>query len=215
MPHQLPPLPYAIDALEPHIDARTMELHHDLHHGAYVTALNAALDAAPAALRDKSPVWLLRNLAQVPAAIRTDIRHQAGGHLNHSLLWTSMSPRGAGVSDGACAGAIARDFGSIAQFEGFFEQAGSKHFGAGWVWLVASSSSPTELRIMTTSEHDNPITHGYQPLLVNDLWEHAYYLKHENRRPTYLHEWWPLVDWQAVEQRYDGVMENAKAPQHA
>ena len=215
MTHRLPPLPYGIEDLEPHIDARTMTLHHDMHHAGYVAALNAALNLAPAALRDKPLEWLLCNLAKLPEAIRTDIRHQAGGHLNHSLLWTSMSPAGGGVPGAAFAGAIARDFGSLEDFKTLFEQAGAKHFGAGWVWLVTRPSLTAELRIMCTNEHDNPISHGYQPLLVNDLWEHAYYLKHENRRPTYLHEWWGLVDWQAADTRYDNAIEIATAQQHA
>ncbi len=206
MPHQLPPLPYAVDDLEPCIDARTMTLHHDLHHAAYVKALNAALAAAPATLRDKTPEWLLTNLGKVPDAIRTDIRRQAGGHLNHSLLWTSMSATGGGSPGGALAAAIDRDFASIDAFKTQFEQAGAKHFGVGWVWLVTGPSPATGLRIMTTSEHDNPLSRGYQPLLVNDLWEHAYYLKHENRRPTYLHDWWQVIDWQTVEARHGSAV---------
>ncbi len=214
MLHTLPPLPYGIDALEPVIDARTMALHHDKHHGAYVTALNTALEAAPLALRDKSAEWLLCNLSKVPEAIRTEIRHQAGGHLNHSLFWTSMSASGGGPPVGALSRAIARDFGNIDDLKSFFEQAGSKHFGAGWVWLVTRPSPTAELRIMCTNEHDNPIAHGYHPVLVNDLWEHAYYLKHENRRPVYLHDWWPLVDWQMAETRYAGAIQTASAQQH-
>lgn len=213
MPHQLPPLPYAIDALEPCIDARTMTLHHDMHHAAYVAALNAALAAAPAMLRDKTPEWLLINLGKVPEANRTDIRHQAGGHLNHSLLWTSMSPSGGDAPGGALAAAIERDFASVDAFKTQFEQAGIKHFGVGWVWLVTGPSPATSLRIMTTGEHDNPLAQGYQPLLVNDLWEHAYYLKHENRRPAYLHDWWSVVDWQAVSARYASALQSDRQQQ--
>jgi superoxide dismutase, Fe-Mn family len=201
MIHQLAPLPYAVDALEPHIDARTMTLHHDMHHAAYVKALNTLLTAAPADIKDKTPEWLMENLAQVPLSIRDDVRRQAGGHLNHSLLWTNMSPDGGGTPGGALAVAIKRDFDSIDAFRHEFEQAGEKHFGAGWVWLVVGPSPRLNLHILTTNEHDNPLSDGYQPLLVNDLWEHAYYLRHENRRPDYLHKWWAVVDWNAVADR--------------
>jgi Fe-Mn family superoxide dismutase len=201
MAHQLPPLPYASDALEPHVDARTMTLHHDMHHAAYVKALNTALSSAPEALRDKSAAWLMSNLSQIPTALRSELRHQAGGHLNHSLLWTNMSPTGGGRPEGALASAIDRDFTDFDAFKKAFEQAANKHFGAGWVWLVAGPAPQLALHIVTTNEHDNPLTDGYQPLLVNDLWEHAYYLKHENRRPEYLALWWSVVDWPAVAER--------------
>ena len=196
MIHQLPPLPYAVDALEPHIDARTMTLHHDMHHAAYVKALNTALSSAPDNLRDKTPAWLLSHLDEVPSALRNELRHQAGGHLNHSLLWTNMCAQGGGTPSGALAVALARDFVSFEAFKTQFDQAADKHFGAGWVWLVMSTSSVPKLHVMTTNEHDNPLADGYQPLLVNDLWEHAYYLKHENRRPDYVKGWWSVVDWQ-------------------
>lgn len=201
MLHQLAPLPYAVDALEPHIDARTMTLHHDMHHAAYVKALNTVLSSAPESLRDKTPAWLMSNLSQAPMAIRNELRHQAGGHLNHSLLWASMSPTGGGEPSAALSVALARDFSSIAAFKTRFEQAGAKHFGAGWVWLVAGPSPQLGLHILTTDQHESPLTDGYRPLLVNDLWEHAYYLKHENRRPDYLHGWWSVVDWNAATER--------------
>ena len=213
MDHQLAPLPYAYDALEPCIDARTMTLHHDMHHAAYTKALNKALSTAPEMLRDKSPEWLLSNLAQVPVALRTELRHQAGGHLNHSLLWSNMCAAGSAAPNGALASALERDFVSLDAFKRQFEQAASKHFGVGWVWLVAGPSPQIELKIVTTAEHDNPLTDGYQPLLVNDLWEHAYYLKHENRRPEYLHDWWAVVDWNTVQQRLaNAVAAGADAP---
>lgn len=136
MLHQLAPLPYAVDALEPHIDARTMTLHHDMHHAAYVKALNTVLSSAPESLRDKTPAWLMSNLSQAPMAIRDELRHQIGGHHNHSLLWASMSPTGGGAPSAALSVALACDFSSIAAFKTRFEQAGAKHFGAGWVWLV-------------------------------------------------------------------------------
>ena len=214
MLHQLAPLPYAVDALEPHIDARTMTLHHDMHHAAYVEALNTVLASAPAALRDKTPEWLMSNLGQVATAIRDELRHQAGGHLNHSLLWASMSPTGGGAPSGALAVALERDFSSIAAFKRQFEHAASTHFGAGWVWLVAGPSPELGLHILTTDAHENPLSDGYRPLLVNDLWEHAYYLKHENRRPDYLRGWWSVVDWNAATERLaNAVCAAQDAPQ--
>jgi Fe-Mn family superoxide dismutase len=211
MIHLLAPLPYAADALEPHIDARTMTLHHGMHHAAYVKALNTVLSAAPDELKDQTPEWLMSNLSQAPLAIRAEIRHQAGGHLNHSLLWTNMSPRGGGTPDGSLAAAIKRDFDNLETLKNKFEQAGAKHFGAGWVWLVVGPSPQLNLHILTTNEHDNPLTEGYQPLLVNDLWEHGYYLKHENRRPDYLHGWWAVVDWKVVAERFAKAVHAAQA----
>lgn len=216
MLHQLPPLPYAVDALEPHIDARTMTLHHDMHHAAYVKALNTVLAAAPDVLKDKSPEWLMGNLDRVPVGIRSELRHQAGGHLNHSLLWENMKPGGSDAPAGALAAAIERDFDSLENFMARFDEAGAKHFGAGWVWLVIGPSPQLHLRVVTSDEHDNPFTDGYQPLLVNDLWEHAYYLKHENRRPEYLKGWWAVVDWEVVADRLASAVSavsNEDAPQ--
>ncbi len=214
MAHHLPPLPYAIDALEPTIDARTMTLHHDMHHAAYVNALNTVLATAPDVLRDKTTAWLLSNLGQVPLAIRNELRHQAGGHLNHSLLWTSMSATGGGTPTGALAIALARDFVSFEAFKSQFELAGTKHFGAGWVWLVAGPAPQLGLHIMTTNEHDNPLSDGYHPLLVNDVWEHAYYLKHQNRRADYLRDWWSVVDWNAVTARLANAVGVAQDAAH-
>ena len=211
MNHLLAPLPYAVDALEPYIDAPTMTVHHDMHHAAYVKALNAVLSAAPAELKDKSPEWLMQNLSQVPLPIRDQIRQQAGGHLNHSLLWANMSPRGGGTPGGALAVALKRDFDTIETFKKKFEHAADKHFGSGWVWLVVGPCPQMNLHILTTNEHDNPLSEGYQPLLVNDLWEHAYYLKYQNRRAEYLHGWWAVVDWNAVADRLANAMSTTQA----
>ncbi len=200
--HTLPPLPYHPAALEPHIDARTMVLHHDLHHAAYVEALGRVLEAAPPALRKESAGWLLRNLDQVPDALRTGVRNSAGGHVNHSLLWRSMSPGGGGDPAGLLAEAVEQAFGSCRKFRARFEHAGSTLFGSGWVWLVKAPGDRGALQVLTTSGHDNPMSDGSFPILLNDTWEHAYYLKHENRRPEYLKRWWAVVDWTEVARRF-------------
>lgn len=203
MKHLLPALPYAAAALEPLIDARTMVLHHDLHHAAYVKALNLALASAPESLREQTAEWLLINLNKVPENIRAAVRNNAGGHVNHSLLWQVMAPlvEGGGAPTGPLATALADAFGSVEQFKTRFEEAGSQLFGSGWVWLVKERQGGDRLQVLTTSGHDHPLTRGYFPLLVNDVWEHAYYLKHENRRPEYLKGWWPLVNWAEVARR--------------
>lgn len=201
MKHVLPPLPYAVSALEPHIDAHTLMLHHNMHHASYVKALNLALESAPASLQNKSADWLLLNLSLVPAEIRTDVRNNAGGHVNHSLLWHAMAPDSGGTPQGPLADAIDRSFGSFGKFKKQFEEAGSELFGSGWVWLVMTEDDDDRLQILTTSGHGNPMTQGYAPLLVNDVWEHAYYLKHENRRPDYLKGWWSVVNWQEAARR--------------
>lgn len=201
--HVLPALPYDVAALEPHVDARTMTVHHDMHHASYVKALNEALATAPAALLEKSAAWLLQHLNEVPEKIRTAVRNNAGGHVNHSMLWRAMSPAGGGAPEGVLAKAIERDFGSFEQFKQQFEEAGTKLFGVGWVWLVKSGNGAGALRVMTTIGHDTPISAGHTPLLVNDVWEHAYYLKHENRRAEYLSDWWAVVDWQEAARRLD------------
>ena len=200
-PHTLPDLPYAVSALEPHVDAPTMSLHHDMHHAGYVAALNKAMASAPAELRAKSALWLLENLTALPGALRNTVRHNAGGHVNHSLLWTSMSADGGGAPSGPLAAAIEQDFDSLASFKKQFEKAGEEFFGVGWVWLVIGSEPGAKLEVMTTAGHDNPVMHGHTPLLVNDLWEHAYYLQHQNRKAEYLHEWWSVVDWRNVAAR--------------
>jgi Fe-Mn family superoxide dismutase len=202
MKHQLPLLPYDVSALEPYIDARTMQVHHDMHHATYVKELNKALQSASAVLQEKTATWLLLNLNKVPEDIRTTVRNNAGGHVNHSFFWRSMAPRHADERPlGRLAAAIDTNFGSFKKFKSYFEEAGGKVFGSGWVWLVRSPGA-NKLRILTTSGHDNPIMQGYVPLLVNDVWEHAYYLNYENRRPDYLHNWWPVVNWQEASRRF-------------
>lgn len=199
--HVLPALPYAHDALEPHIDSRTMALHHGMHHASYVKNLNSALAKYPA-LRECSAIWLLLNPGKIPGEARTALRNNAGGHVNHSMLWRTMTPDG-GEPAGALADAIKRDFGGIEQFKVRFEEAGGKVFGSGWVWLARTQPDGGKLEIYTTSGHDNPLVQGHIPILLNDVWEHAYYLRHENRRGDYLKGWWPLVDWREVTRRFE------------
>jgi Fe-Mn family superoxide dismutase len=218
MTHLLPALPYAVSALEPHIDARTMMLHHDRHHGSYVTALNLALAAAPEPLRQKTAEWLLLNPGKIPENIRGAVRNNAGGHVNHGLLWRAMAPDGGGQPTGKLAEAIEHGFGSFEKFKTRFEEAGRRLFGSGWVWLARTQNGDGKLQILTTSGHDNPLAQGCFPLLVNDVWEHAYYLKHENRRPEYLAGWWPVVNWPEAARRLaqsDGVELSAPTAQQA
>ena len=201
MPHTLPPLPYPPTALEPHIDAQTMEIHHGKHHNAYVTNLNAALEKAPE-LAGKSLDDLLRNLASVPEAVRTAVRNNGGGHWNHSQFWPSMSPNGGGAPSGKLADAINKSFGDFEKFKEAFNAAGAGRFGSGWVWLVNEGG---KLAITSTPNQDNPLMDGKPaPLLGNDVWEHAYYLKYQNRRPDYLKAWWNTVNWAEVEKRFNG-----------
>lgn len=202
MKHQLPPLPYDHAALEPHIDVRTMVLHHDKHHASYVANLNAALEDFPE-LHERSAAWLLLNPDKIPEAARTAVCNNAGGHLNHSLLWRVMSPAGGGAPVGPLADAIKRDFGSFEQFKAQFAEAGAKLFGSGWVWLARVQTDGGKLRVYTTAGHGHPLTQGHFPLLVNDVWEHAYYLKHENRRPDYLKGWWAVANWEEVGRRFE------------
>jgi Fe-Mn family superoxide dismutase len=202
MKHQLPPLSYDYAALEPHIDVRTMQIHHDKHHAAYVEKLNAALDKHPD-LQDRSPAWLLLNLSEVPEGVRTAVRNNAGGHLNHSMYWRAMSPKaGGGAPKGPLADAINRDFGSFEKFKAKFDAAGEKLFGSGWVWLVRDANTG-KLEVTTTQGHDNPIMEGQFPLLLNDVWEHAYYLKHQNKRPDFLEGWWLVASWQEAARRFE------------
>ncbi len=206
--HLLPALPYDVAALEPHIDARTMTLHHGKHHASYVENLNSALAKYPE-LRGHTAIWLLRNADQVPQEIRTAVHNNAGGHVNHSMLWRAMSPGGGGEPTGALADAIKLDFGSFAQFKVQFETAGSKVFGSGWVWLARTQQDGGKLEVLTTAGHDNPLMQGRFPVLVNDVWEHAYYLKHENRRPDYLNAWWAVANWQEAARRFELVDDTA------
>ncbi|XHX76355.1 MAG: superoxide dismutase [Stenomitos frigidus ULC029] len=198
-PAQLPPLPYAYGALAKAIDAETMRLHHDNHHATYVKNLNEALAQQPN-LQNRSVEALLRDLDSVPEAIRTKVRNNAGGHLNHTLFWQLMSPNGGGQPTGAIAQAINQSFGSFENFKKQFNEAGGDRFGSGWVWLVRNPQG--QLQITTTPNQDNPIMEGSFPLLGNDVWEHAYYLRYQNRRAEYLNNWWNVLNWQVVNQRF-------------
>lgn len=197
--HTLPKLGYTYDALEPHIDAETMSVHHSKHHASYVAKLNEALKKTPD-LKSKPLDWLLTHLDEVPPSVKTAIRNNGGGHLNHTMFWQLMSPNGGGDPVGPLADAIARDFGDADEFRREFEAQGAKVFGSGWVWLTADDGG--KLSVVTTGGHDNPLMDGLTPILVNDVWEHAYYLKHQNRRPDYLSGWWAVTDWRAANDRY-------------
>lgn len=205
---QLPPLPYDYAALEPAIDARTMVLHHDQHHGAYVEQLNTALEKF-SGLHGHSATWLLSNLTKVPEPIRAAVRHSAGGHVNHSLFWRAMSP-GAEEPSGALKKAIVRDFGSVQRLKSLFEVAGHKQFASGWVWLVRNEMDG-KLKVITTAGHENPLLNGDYPLLLNDVWEHAYYLRHQNRRAEYLEGWWAVTNWKEAARRYDACERSTPA----
>lgn len=200
MPYEVPPLPYAYNALEPTIDEETMHLHHDRHHAAYVNNLNAAVQKHED-LFQKTPVQLLQNLNGVPEDIRTAVRNNAGGHVNHSMYWVIMQPNGGGEPTGALREAINQAFGSFENFKTQFNQAGAARFGSGWVWL--SMEPGGNLRIESTANQDNPHTEGRTPILGNDVWEHAYYLKYQNKRPDYLNAWWNTVNWGAIGKRYE------------
>ena len=202
MPYQLPPLPYAYDALEPHIDSQTMTLHHDKHHAAYVNNLNAAVEKHPE-LAAKSAEDLLRDLNAVPEDIRSAVRNNGGGHVNHSMFWTIMGPGKGGAPQGALADAIRSTFGDFEAFKKLFADTGTKQFGSGWVWLVRARDG--KLAVMSTPNQDNPISSGLRPVMGNDVWEHAYYLKYQNRRADYLAAWWNVVDWAAVARRFDAA----------
>jgi Fe-Mn family superoxide dismutase len=195
MAHKLPDLPYAYDALEPHIDTRTMGVHHDKHHAAYVNNLNKALEGYPA-LQEKSTLQLLQDLDAVPQDIRTAVRNNGGGHVAHSMFWHCMDPKGGGEPSGSLARAIDESFGSFGNFKDAFGKAAATLFGSGWTWLCANEAG--ELQVSTTPGHDHPMFQGLAPLLVLDVWEHAYYLKYENRRPDYIAEWWDVVNWSYV-----------------
>ena len=200
MAHELPPLPYAFDALEPHIDARTMEIHHDRHHGTYVTNLNAAL-AGHADLEAKSIEDLLADLSAVPENIRTAVQNNGGGHANHSLFWTVMGGSGHAHPHGGLASAIDTTFGSLEAFQEQFAQAGITRFGSGWAWLIKTSDG--SLEITSTPNQDNPWMDGSgTPILGLDVWEHAYYLNYQNRRPDYIGAWWNVVNWDELERRF-------------
>ncbi|HEX6481834.1 MAG TPA: superoxide dismutase [Ktedonobacteraceae bacterium] len=199
MAYEVPPLPYDYNALEPYIDTQTMQLHHDKHHAAYVSNLNAAIQNAPqfASLPIEQ---LIQRLNEVPDNIRTAVRNNGGGHLNHSMFWQIMSPNGGGQPGGDLASAINSTFGSFDQFKAAFNDAGVKRFGSGWAWLVLDPSG--KLVVTSTANQDSPLTDGSFPIMGNDVWEHAYYLKYQNRRPDYLNAWWNVVNWNEIEKRY-------------
>ena len=198
MAFTLAPLPYGYDALEPFIDTQTMTIHHDKHHAAYVTNLNAALDKHP-----ELGSWSLNDLVQklndVPEDIRTAVRNHGGGHYNHDMFWQIMAPKAGGEPSGALAKAIDGDFGSFANFKAEFEKAAMGRFGSGWAWLVVKGD---KLAVVSTANQDNPLTDGMQPLAGIDVWEHAYYLKYQNRRAEYAGAWWNVVNWEEVAKRY-------------
>jgi Fe-Mn family superoxide dismutase len=204
MAYKLPPLQFGYDALEPYIDAETMELHHDKHHQAYVDNLNKALEPYPQ-LTDLTIEDLLRRLDQVPETIRTAVRNNGGGHANHEFFWEILAPHAGGSPKGAIAGAIEKDFGSFERFQSLFADAAAKHFGSGWAFLVVDRSTQ-RLEIMSLPNQDSVLLHGTPGLLCCDVWEHAYYLKYRNRRPDYLGAWWKVVAWDVVDRRLRDVV---------
>ncbi len=202
MAFSLPSLPYAFDALEPHVDARTMEIHHGKHHQAYVNNLNAALESHPE-YQNKSIEEILATLDSLPEAIRTAVRNNGGGHANHTLFWEVMKPGGSSQPSGALADAINSSFDSFDGFKEKFADAAAKRFGSGWAWLVASTNGALE--ITSTPNQDTPLMEGRTPILGLDVWEHAYYLNYQNRRPDYIKAWWNVVNWDEVARRYTAV----------
>jgi Fe-Mn family superoxide dismutase len=201
MSFTLPPLPYAPDALEPHIDKLTMEIHHGKHHNAYVTNLNKALESAPALSHKTLEELLANNCAIVPENIRTAVRNNGGGHINHSMFWKIMGPSGGGAPVGNVAQAIVGAFGSFDAFKEKFNAAGVGRFGSGWAWLLKTASG---VEIISTANQHSPIMEGKNPVFGCDVWEHAYYLKYQNRRPDYLAAWWNVVNWKEIEDRFNG-----------
>ena len=201
MPFELPPLPYPYDALEPHIDEATMRVHHDKHHQAYVDNANKALEGTEWA--DRPVEEVLRNLEALPQDRLAAVRNNAGGHANHALFWEIMSPDGGGEPEGALADAISSAFGGVEDLEAQVNDAGVKRFGSGWTWLVVDAGG--SLAITSTANQDSPVSDGQTPILGIDVWEHAYYLKYQNRRPDYLAAWWNVVNWPEVARRFDEV----------
>jgi superoxide dismutase, Fe-Mn family len=199
MAFEVPPLPYGYDALEPYIDEETMHLHHDKHHAAYVNNLNNALANYPD-LQSKSAEELIKNLNGLPEAVRMAVRNNGGGHVNHSMFWQIMGPNGGGEPQGALAQAITSTFGSFQAFKEKFNAAGAGQFGSGWAWLIANKSG--QLSVSSTPNQDSPLMQGQTPILGCDVWEHAYYLKYQNKRPDYIAAWWNVVNWDAVADRY-------------
>lgn len=199
MAYELPPLPYAYDALAPTISEETMQLHHDKHHAAYVTNVNNALKDQPN-LANMSPEDLMKNINQVPENIRTAVRNNGGGNVNHTMFWEIMGP-GGGAPTGRLAEAITSTFGSLDALKAAVNDAGVKRFGSGWTWLVKTADG--KLAVVSTANQDNPMSEGHFPILGNDVWEHAYYLKYQNKRPDYLAAWWNTVNWDAVNKRFE------------
>ncbi|HEU4326555.1 MAG TPA: superoxide dismutase [Roseiflexaceae bacterium] len=199
MAFELPPLPYDHSALEPHIDTQTMQIHHGKHHAAYVTNLNNALKDH-ADLQSHSAEDLIRNLNDLPEAIRAAVRNNGGGHINHTLFWEIMGPNGGGEPTGALAQAINKTFGDFATLKQQINDAGVKRFGSGWSWLVTDKDG--KLSVISTANQDSPLMEGLTPILGVDVWEHAYYLKYQNRRPDYLSAWWNTVNWEKVAERF-------------
>jgi Fe-Mn family superoxide dismutase len=202
MAFTVPPLPYAFDALEPYIDKQTMEIHHDKHHGAYVTNLNKALESAPDLQNKTIEELLANNCAIVPDNIRTAVRNNGGGHINHSMFWQIMAPKAGGNPAGNVAQAINSAFGSFDQFKEKLNAAGVSRFGSGWAWLVKSGG---KVEIISTANQDSPVMEGKFPVMGVDVWEHAYYLKYQNRRPEYLGAWWNVVNWPEIEKRFNSA----------
>ncbi len=201
MAYSLPDLPYAYDALEPHIDARTMEIHHTKHHQAYINKVNDAIEGHPE-LASKSIEELMRDLNSVPENIRTAVRNNGGGHANHSLFWTIMSPNGGGIPSGELASAIDSKFGSFDNFKTEFANAAATRFGSGWAWLCVKGS---DVHVESTPNQDTPLSEGHTPILGLDVWEHAYYLNYQNKRPDYISAFWNVVDWDAVAKRFEAA----------
>jgi Fe-Mn family superoxide dismutase len=200
MAFQVPALPYSFDALEPHIDTKTMEIHHDKHHAAYVAKLNEAL--AGTEFESKPIEWIITNITAIPEGKRMAVRNNGGGHYNHSLFWQWMAPNAGGEPAGEVGGAIQNTFGNFDAFKKQFETAGATRFGSGWAWLVLNNG---KLEILSTPNQDNPLTEGKKPILGVDVWEHAYYLKYQNRRPDYLSAFWNVVNWKQVEATYQSA----------
>jgi len=200
MPFTVPALQYPFDALEPHIDKMTMEIHHDKHHGAYVTNLNKALESAPNLANKSVEELLANNCAIVPENIRTAVRNNGGGHVNHSMFWTIIGPKAGGEPVGNLAAAINSTFGSFATFKEKFGTAATTRFGSGWAWIVKDSG---KIDVTSTANQDSPLMEGKWPVLGLDVWEHAYYLKYQNRRPEYVAAWWNVVNWQEAEKRFN------------
>jgi Fe-Mn family superoxide dismutase len=196
---ELPKLPYDYAALEPTIDEATMKLHHDKHHQAYITKLNGAIEKHPE-LGKKDPEDLLRDLSAVPDDVRGAVRNNGGGHVNHTMFWQIMKPGGGGEPTGKIAEHIKKDFGSFEDFKTKFNEAGANQFGSGWAWLVSEGG---KLKVISTPNQDSPLSHGLYPIMGNDVWEHAYYLKYNNRRPEYLAAWWAVVNWDEVNKRFE------------